>query len=106
QSRNQFPSDSKLLDEEFNQGFFIDLSKYENAPIIRIPSAKTLRLFSGVLNNGDITYHVNLINVSKIIRGCLKIDNSFALNTIYSKDKSRTTSALSYNAYLNTVRST
>ena len=106
QKRNQFSSDSKLLDEDFNKGFIIDLSKYPSAPVIRIPSAKTLKIYSGVLNNGDVIYHVNLINASKIIRGCLKIDNNYSLNTIYSKDKSRTTSALSYNAYINTVRST
>ena len=106
QKRNQFSSDSQLLDEDFNKGFIIDLSKYPGAPVIRIPSAKTLKIYSGVLNNGDVIYHVNLINASKIIRGCLKVNNNYALNTIYSKDKTRTTSALSYNAYINTVRST
>ena len=106
QKRNQFSSDSKLLDEDFNKGFFIDLSKYPGAPVIRIPSAKTLKIYSGVLNNGDVIYHVNLINVSKIIKGCLKVNNNYALNTIYSKDKTRTTTALSYNAYIGNVRST
>ncbi len=105
-SRNEFPSESKLLDESFNQGFFIDLSKYQNAPVIRIPSAKSLKMFSGVLKNGNTIYHPNLISVSKIIRGCLKVNNSYALNTIYSKDKSRTTSALAYNSYINTIQAT
>ena len=105
--RNQFSSDSLLLDPDFNpKGFFIDLSKYPGGPVIRIPSAKTLKVFSGVLSNGDVIYHVNLINVSKIIKGCLRTNGNYALNTVYSKDKTRTTSALSYNAYINTVRST
>ena len=104
--RLEFPSDSKLLDENWNKGFFIDLSKYENAPVIRIPSAKTLKLFSGVLKNGNIIYHVNLVNVSKILQGCFKNGNGYSLHKIYSKDKNRYTSALAYHAYINTIRST
>ena len=104
--RLDFPTDSKLLDENFNKGFFIDLSRYKNAPIIRIPSAKTLKLYSGVLKNGNIIYHVNVINVSKILRGCFKTDKGYALNTVYSKDPNRYTSALAYHAYINTIRST
>lgn len=103
---NEFSSDSKLLDEDFNKGFFIDLSKYEGAPTIRIPSAKTLNLFSGTLKNGSVIYHVNVVNVSKIIKGCLKTDGGLSLNTVYSKDPTRKTSSLAYQAYLNTVRST
>ena len=103
---NEFVSDSKLLDEEFNKGFYIDLSKYPGAPTIRIPSAKTLNLFSGTLKNGSSIYHINVVNVSKIIRGCLRTDTGLALNTVYSKDPKRKTSSLAYQAYLNTVRST
>lgn len=104
---NQFPSDSLLLDEDWNKGFFIDLSKYENAPVIRIPSAKTLKLFSGVLKNGDTIYHTNLVNVSKIISGCLKTETgTFRLNTVYAKDKSRDTPALAFNRYMANIKST
>ena len=104
---NQFPSDSLLLDEDWNKGFFIDLSKYENAPVIRIPSAKTLKLFSGVLKNGDTIYHTNLVNVSKIISGCLKTETgAYRLNTVYAKDKSRDTPALAFNRYMANVKST
>ena len=103
---NQFPSDSLLLDEDFNQGFFIDLSKYENAPIIRIPSAKALKLFSGVLKNGDTIYHNNLINVSKVLQGCLRTDGGYRLNTVYAKDKSRDTPALAFNRYMANIKST
>lgn len=104
--RLDFPTDSKLLDEDFNKGFYIDLSRYENAPIIRIPSAKTLKLFSGVLKNGNIIYHVNVVNVSKILRGCFKTEGGYKLNTVYSKDPERFTSALAYHSYINTVKST
>lgn len=103
---NEFPTCSKLLDEDFNKGFFIDLSKYENAPTIRIPSAKTLNMFSGRLKNGSFIYHINLINVSKILKGCLKTEKGISLNTVYSKDKSRQVSSLAYYAFLNTIRST
>ena len=104
---NQFPSDSLLLDEDWNKGFFVDLSKYENAPVIRIPSAKTLKLFSGVLKNGDTIYHTNLVNVSKIISGCLKTETgAFRLNTVYAKDKSRDTPALAFNRYMANIKAT
>lgn len=104
---NQFPSDSKLLDEEWNKGFFIDLSKYKDAPIIRIPSAKALKLFSGVLKNGDTIYHTNLVNVSKIISGCLKgEDGGYRLNTVYARDKNRDTPALAYNRYIANIKAT
>ena len=103
---NEFSSDSILLDEDFNKGFFIDLSKYEGAPVIRIPSAKTLNLFSGTLKNGSVIYHINFINVCKIIRGCLRSEKGLSLNTVYSKDPNRKVSSLAYYAYLNTVRST
>lgn len=104
---NQFPSDSLLLDEDWNKGFFIDLSKYQNAPVIRIPSAKSLKLFSGVLKNGDTIYHTNLVNVSKIISGCLKgPEGNYRLNTVYSKDKSRDTPALAFNRYIGNIMST
>lgn len=106
EGRNQFPSSSLLIDEDWNKGFFIDLSRFENAPIIRIPSAETLKLFSGVLPNGETIYHINLINVSKIIRGCLKTNGTYKLNTVYSKDPSRYSSSLAYDAYCNTIRST
>lgn len=101
----EFASDSKLLDEEFNKGFYIDLSKFKGAPVIQIPSAKTLKLFSGEMKNGQIVYHINVVNVSKIIRGCLKVNGSYSLNTVYSKDKTRYTSALAFNSYINTLKS-
>lgn len=104
---NQFPSDSILLDEEWNKGFFIDLSKYKGAPCIRIPSAKTLSMFSGVLKNGDTIYHTNLINVSKIIDGCLRTDDGgYKLNTVYARDKNRDTPALAFNRYTANIQST
>lgn len=55
----QFPSDSILLDEEWNKGFYVCG--------IRIPSAASLSLFSGMLQTGETIYHVNLVNASKII---------------------------------------
>lgn len=100
----EFPSESKLLDEDFNKGFFIDLSKFKGAPIIQIPSAKTFKMFSGVMKNGNIIYPMNLINASRIIRGCFKYGGNYALNTVYSKDKTRTSSALAFNAYVNTLK--
>lgn len=103
----EFSTDSKLLDEEFNsQGFFIDLSRFKGSPVIQIPSAKTLKLFSGEMKNGKLIYHANVINVSKIIRGCLKVNGTYSLNTVYSKNKERYTSALAFNSYMNTLKST
>lgn len=56
----QFPSDSILLDEEWNKNGFYVCG-------IRIPSAASLSLFSGMLKTGETIYHVNLVNASKII---------------------------------------
>lgn len=104
----EFESSSKFLDEEFNpRGFYIDLSRFAGAPVIRIPSAKSLKLFSGVMPNGKIIYHTTVICVSRIIRACLRgPKGSYRLNTLYSKDKGRHTSALAHNLYVSVLSST
>jgi hypothetical protein len=64
-------STSKLIDFKFNpNGFFINLRPV-GGPMIRIPSAKTLRFFIRRLPNGEVTYHELMFNISKIIRDIL-----------------------------------
>lgn len=65
-----FPSNSKLLDEEWNQGFLINLGK-PGFPVIRIPSARVLNRLVGELKSGEITYHAVIINISKILRNII-----------------------------------
>lgn len=67
-------STSKLIDPKFNaNGFYINL-RPQNGPLIRIPSAKTLRFFIRRLPNGEVTYHELMFNISKIIRDILGYD--------------------------------
>lgn len=64
-------STSKLIDFKFNpNGFFINL-RPNGGPMIRIPSARTLRFFIRRLPNGEVTYHELMFNISKIIRDIL-----------------------------------
>ncbi len=67
-----FPYESKILDEEYNKGFCIDL-RYRGGGIIRFPSAKTLNLFVSNLAGGDWIYPQLLVNISKCIRCCIEL---------------------------------
>lgn len=85
--KSMFELPSKLLDEEWNKGFYIDLSKY-GFPVIRIPSAKTLNMFTGTLKDGYTIYHEVLINISKILLHIIgKPADNFNMNVGYIYDK-------------------
>ena len=76
-SQSRWDSDSKLFDESFNKGFYIDLRKIESidsnnvkhyGPMIRIPCAKSLNAIKGQLPNGGFIYPKIIVVLSKIIQ--------------------------------------
>ena len=70
--RNIIHYESNLLNEEFNQGFYIHC-KPQADEYIRIPSAKVLNAFwSRLETNGEYVYEDILINISKIIAACIE----------------------------------
>lgn len=75
-SQSRWDSSSKLFDEEFNKGFYIDLRGLESSdengikrkgPLVRMPSAKTLNSIKGRLQNGSFIYPKLIITVSRIL---------------------------------------
>lgn len=65
-----FKSGTKLLDPDFNKGFYINLG-VSKSPRIRIPSADSLNQLVGELKSGEITYHAIIVNICKIISNLL-----------------------------------
>ncbi len=62
---------SKLLDENWNKGFYLDLTKHKNGMLIRVPCAKTLNRFVGSLPDGTYSFHAIIVNVSKMIENII-----------------------------------
>ena len=65
-------SNSKILDEEWNKGFYINLKDHDG-PVVRIPSAKTFNIFISELQDKMWIYPAILINACKMIEHCLNI---------------------------------
>lgn len=64
-------SSSKLLDEDWNKGFYIDLTAFPNGMMIRIPCAKTLNRFVGTLLDGTYSFHAIIVNISKMLENII-----------------------------------
>lgn len=64
--RTAIPSMSKLLDEEWNKGFFINFREH-NGGIVRFPSAKLLNNFCTTTDDKMYMYPSILVVISKII---------------------------------------
>jgi hypothetical protein len=63
-----FPSNSRLLNAEYNpNGFYLDFSSL-GGPCVRMPSAYLLNRFTGRLMSGETNYPDILIRLSKILR--------------------------------------
>lgn len=77
-------SNSKLLDEDWNKGFFIDLTP-NGGSIIRIPSAKLLNIFSSQIESKMYMYPHLLVVISKILSAIL----SNKLHYIFSKTETK-----------------
>ena len=109
---SSFKSRSRLLDEEWNKGFYIDLTKHKG-PLIRIPSAKTLNYFVNLLPSGEYTYHEILFTISKIILAILgRTEQNMDMNIkdpnpnlhwIFNKTKDNERTSL-HSAYLSNVK--
>ena len=109
---NTNKQDSKLLDEDWNKGFYLDLTSYTNGPLIRIPSAKTLNAFVGSLPDGTYSFHGMLVNISKMIQNIIGNANNkynMSIGYLYNKatigkkpdGKGRLSS---YDLYMNTIQ--
>lgn len=89
---------SKLLDPEFNKGFYIDFTKYSKG-MIRIPSANLLNFFINQLPDGTYSFSPLIINISKIISNIIGNEQypNMNINFIFNKDskvKKMTSSSL------------
>lgn len=75
-SQSRWDTNSKLLDETFNKGFYVDMRNIKmsddngvrhSGPIFRIPSAATLNRLKGQLPNGGFIYPKIMVVISRII---------------------------------------
>jgi len=73
------PYSSKMLDEEYNKGWYLDLRKLNpKLGLVRMPSAKLLNLLTKTLPDGRISYPVIFRMVSRILKICLTVkDNGY-----------------------------
>lgn len=104
--KSLFPAQSKLLDPEWNKGFYLDFSKH-GGPCFRIPSADMFNHFSGQLGSNEFIYSDLLIIVSKILQ-----TSSLRRRTLRSAgifhveaEKQMSNPNLLVSRYLNTVQS-
>lgn len=61
------PSSSKLLNPEFNKGFYINLGAQRSGKYMRIPSANVLNRFCGRQADGKYVYNGLIIEICKVI---------------------------------------
>lgn len=69
-TQSRWDADSKLLDEEYNKGFYLDM-RSQNAGIYRMPSAKLFNKFKTLMPNGKFIFPLILVTVSRILRACI-----------------------------------
>lgn len=89
---------SRILDEEYNKGFYLDL-RYRGGGLIRFPSAFLINRFSTKLANGSFIYPMFLKNMSKVLDAIMKGNNGF-LNKRNQRGGPRTL----IGAYLHNIR--
>ena len=110
---NTNKQDSKLLDEDWNKGFYIDLTAYDKGPLIRIPSAKTLKCFVGNLPDGTYSFHGLIVNISKMILNIIgNARNNYQMSIGFLYNKANIGKRIkysegrlsSYDLYMNTIQ--
>lgn len=79
--RPMFPHTTKLLDEDYNRGWYLDL-RYRNGGLVRMPSAFLLNSLSSRLPDGTYYYPALLLYASQIIRLCIVPDPSTNIRSI------------------------
>jgi len=67
-------SDNRMLDEEWNHGWYLDLRKLNpKLGLVRMPSAKLINTLSSPLPDGRMSYPMIFDYVSRIVEVCLTI---------------------------------
>lgn len=99
-----FPLYSKLLDEDFNKGFYINLSEQRQNTLVRIPDAKTLGMFCSKQTNGEYVYPGILIEVCKIIQNAL-LGKPYYYRIIPSRNESNQNRVSAYGNYMASLKS-
>ena len=98
------PTSSKLLDPEFNKGFYIDLSKVRSGTSIRVPSAEILNKFCGKQNDGQYVYPTMLIELSKIIRAAITGPSQYFTIAPHRNERNQKRPS-AWSGYLNAIKS-
>lgn len=81
-----YPYESKILDESYNKGWYLDLS-YRDGGYTRMPSAKLINLLTKQLPDGSISYPVIFRNVSTILRICMEFQEDNTRNVGYLNER-------------------
>jgi hypothetical protein len=79
EKKPKFKHVSKLLDEDYNKGFYLDL-RYRNGGYVRFPSAKLLNTFVGQAADGEWIYPQLFINVSNCLECCISMKEDGTYN--------------------------
>lgn len=77
-----FKHKTKLLDEDYNKGFYLDL-RYRGGGYVRFPSAKLLNLFVGQTAGGEWIYPQLLVSVSNCLDCCITRNEQGTYNIGY-----------------------
>lgn len=88
---------SRLIDEDYNKGFYIDL-RYRNGGVIRFPSAKLINRFTSRLANGTWIYPMFLLGMSKCLEAILTGNIGFLNDASGNASKTRLV-----DSYLNNI---
>lgn len=71
----RWPSTSKLLNEDVNKGWYLDLRGF-GGTVVRMPSAKMINYFSSQMHNGQYVYPALIVAVSKMIDACIGVGSN------------------------------
>lgn len=98
------PTETKLLDPEWNKGFYLDLTP-NGGKAIRFPSANLLNLFVSQLPDKTWIYPSLLIIMSTILGHCMRdpVDGTQKLGYIFDKN-SKSARYTDYRQYMNEVK--
>lgn len=96
--------ESILLDEEWNKGFYLDLST-SGQGIIRMPSATTINNLVNQLPNKDWVYPIFFVSMCKILNCCLP-DSQGRINLGYIKPRVDTGRSNLYQRYYSDIKGT
>lgn len=77
---------SKLLDPNFNKGFYINYRSYNNGHLVRIPSADFLNRYVSVNDDKSFMYPRLLVLISRLIKDCLENTSHFSFPKVKKFD--------------------